>query len=117
MSSEERKKIGLLGREHVLKNYNYEDYGNAWTKILEEVYDKYGSWNTRKCYKGYSLTEVFSENLNTLKRKQRQDEEYDENEDEIIFEDTCENKQENSLNVNCSLLEQTSKGALENKNE
>jgi glycosyltransferase involved in cell wall biosynthesis len=58
MSKEERKELGLKGRAHVDKNYNFNKYVVSWDMILKEVHEKHGSWNTRKGYKTWELREV-----------------------------------------------------------
>lgn len=57
MTREERKALGLKGREHVENNYNYSKFCEKWDKILTEVYEKNGSWETRKNYKAWSIKE------------------------------------------------------------
>jgi glycosyltransferase involved in cell wall biosynthesis len=51
LSKEERAALGAAGREHVLKNYNFENYKSRWAEILTDVHEKHGSWDTRKDYK------------------------------------------------------------------
>ena len=58
MSKEDREKMGRMGREHVLKNYSYKKYGNSWDKILTNIYEKNGSWNSRKNYQSWTFGEV-----------------------------------------------------------
>jgi glycosyltransferase involved in cell wall biosynthesis len=58
MSQEERDELGRKGRGHVLKNYNFKKYGEQWVELLTKVYEEKGSWNTRKDYKAWELTEV-----------------------------------------------------------
>jgi glycosyltransferase involved in cell wall biosynthesis len=58
MTREERKALGALGRDYVLKNFNFEDYGKKWDKILTEVHEKHGSWGSRKNYKSWELKEI-----------------------------------------------------------
>jgi len=61
MSSAERSKLGLAGREHTLNNYNFQVYTDRWVSLLEEAYEHYGSWNHpdgRKNYKGWEHTEL-----------------------------------------------------------
>ena len=55
---EERKALGRAGREHVLKNYNFEEYKNNWIKLVERVHEEYGSWETRKKYNTWELIEI-----------------------------------------------------------
>ena len=58
MKKEERKKLGESGREHVLKNYNYDQYCNKWVDIIDNTCDKYGSWENRKNYQSWSFSKV-----------------------------------------------------------
>jgi glycosyltransferase involved in cell wall biosynthesis len=55
MAKEEKERLGTLAREHVVKNFNYEDFTKRWDEILTQVHEKHGSWDTRKNYKGWSL--------------------------------------------------------------
>jgi len=55
MSSEERAAIGLKGREHVLNKYNIEKFAASWEKVLDEVLQENGSWETRKNYINWQL--------------------------------------------------------------
>ena len=48
MSPEERAKLGAAGREHVLKNYNFETFNNDWIKTIDET----------KNYNTYNFTEL-----------------------------------------------------------
>ena len=57
MTREERKEMGLRGRDYVKKNYSLESYGNQWAKLIEDTYNKGGSWQTRQ-YKNWELIEV-----------------------------------------------------------
>jgi len=58
MSPEERGELGAKGREHVLKNYNFEKLQKVWPELLQEIHDKHGSWDTRKNYNNWRLIEV-----------------------------------------------------------
>ena len=58
MTSEERKNLGHLGREHVLKNYNYKHFQHQWKILIDEVHQKFGSWENRTGYKTWELLEV-----------------------------------------------------------
>ena len=55
---EERKELGKKGRDHVLKNYNFENFNKTWVDIMTSIYERYGSWDTRKEYKPWSVTEI-----------------------------------------------------------
>ncbi len=50
MSKEDREKLGDLAIEHITKNYNFKNYGDKWVEIMTNVYEKHGSWETRKNY-------------------------------------------------------------------
>ena len=61
MSKEERDEWGKKGREHILKNMNYERFQTRWVELMLELYEKYGSWNVlgrRKGYQGWKLMEI-----------------------------------------------------------
>ena len=58
MSAEERKQLGLAGREHVLKNYSYENYGKLWVDTMDHIVEKYGSWEGRKNYQSWNIKEL-----------------------------------------------------------
>ena len=50
---EKRAQMGKSGREHVLKNYSFENFANKWEEIIANVYEKCGSWDNRKNYKSW----------------------------------------------------------------
>ena len=52
------KKMSILGREHVKKNYNFDDYEKGWVKIMDDIVEKHGSWDTRRGYQRWHLLEV-----------------------------------------------------------
>ena len=58
MSKEDRKKLGLAGRQHVLKNYSYEKYQSRWVEIMDEVHEKWGSWKNKKKNKLWTMEVV-----------------------------------------------------------
>ena len=58
VSSKAYNKMCKLGREHVIKNYNFEDYEKRWVKTMDEIVEKHGSWETRKNYERWQLMEV-----------------------------------------------------------
>ncbi len=57
MSEEDRAVYGRAGREHVLKNYNFENFNDTWVNLMLKLHEEEGSWETRK-YKNYRLLEV-----------------------------------------------------------
>jgi len=58
LSKEERAEIGKMGRDHVMKNYNFKDFGKKWDEVLSNLHKKYGSWENRKEYNSWELIEV-----------------------------------------------------------
>jgi len=55
---EELKKMGLDGREYVLKSFNYDKIRKRWPELLSEVHEKFGSWENRKGYKTWEIKEI-----------------------------------------------------------
>tara|TARA_R100000152_G_C6765985_1_gene190863 strand:- start:857 stop:1792 length:936 start_codon:yes stop_codon:yes gene_type:complete len=58
MTKEDRKALGVKGREHVMKNYNFESFEKTWQDYMLSINEKHGSWETRKGYKSWELIEV-----------------------------------------------------------
>ena len=58
MTEEERAELGRKGRAHVIKNYNFDQFGKKWDEILTAVHEEMGSWENRKMYKSWELLEV-----------------------------------------------------------
>ena len=50
--------MAKAGRQHVLKNYNFENYEKQWVKIMDDFIEKNGSWENRKNYNSWELLEV-----------------------------------------------------------
>ena len=58
MGAEERERLGKLGRIHVLKNYNFNNFSEKWVNLMTEIYEKQGSWDTRTNYNGITFKEI-----------------------------------------------------------
>ena len=58
MTHEERKVLGMKGRQHVAKNYNFEKFKKQWIELIDSVVENHGSWETRKNYKPWAFTEI-----------------------------------------------------------
>jgi len=58
MSPEARKEMGLKGRQHVIKNYNFENFRANWVNLMDKVIEENGSWEDRKKYNGIYFGEV-----------------------------------------------------------
>ena len=58
LSKEDRRELGLRGREHVEKNYNFENFCQSWVQLMDSVYERYGSWENRKGHESWKFLEV-----------------------------------------------------------
>jgi len=58
LSDKNYKLMSKHGRNHVLKNYNFEKYENSWVELMDKVVNEMGSWNTRTGYKRWHIMEV-----------------------------------------------------------
>ena len=56
MPVQERRSLGLLGREHLLKNYNSLSHIPKWDQILTDLYNQ-GTWENRK-HKSFNFEEI-----------------------------------------------------------
>lgn len=58
MTPDERRLLGEAGHKHVLDNYNYDQFCERWVKLMDDIVEKHGSWDTRKGYNSWSLNEL-----------------------------------------------------------
>ena len=58
MPKEEREELGRKGAEHVRKNYNFNDFKNNWIELIDDIHERYGSWDNRKGYKAWEIKEI-----------------------------------------------------------
>jgi len=58
MSSDDRKALGLKGRQHVIDNYNFETFEKQWVTLMDKTYEENGSWENRKNYKRWESKEL-----------------------------------------------------------
>ena len=58
MSAESRREMGMRGREHVEKNYNFNDFKERWVELVDSIMQENGSWDNRKNYNGIYFGEV-----------------------------------------------------------
>jgi glycosyltransferase involved in cell wall biosynthesis len=58
MSPKAYKKASIQGREHIRKNYNFDNFEKQWVNKIDEIVEKYGSWENRQGYKRWHLLEV-----------------------------------------------------------
>jgi glycosyltransferase involved in cell wall biosynthesis len=52
------KKMSQNGIRHVKNNYHFETYEKEWIRIMDDLLEKHGSWETRKGYERWHLLEV-----------------------------------------------------------
>jgi len=58
MTMEDRTALGLRGREHIMKNYNFSDFKNNWITLMDKIHDEHGSWENRKKYNSWECITV-----------------------------------------------------------
>jgi glycosyltransferase involved in cell wall biosynthesis len=58
MSKEERTRIGLAGRQHVMDNYNFETFNKTWVDAMTQLHEEEGSWETRKQTQRWVIEEI-----------------------------------------------------------
>ena len=58
MTPSERKLLGMKGRQHVVRNYNFQDFNKRWVNLIDSVIEKRGSWETRKDYTAWEFKEI-----------------------------------------------------------
>ena len=58
MSSSERQELGLKAREWAQTQFSFDSFVERWDDILTGVYEKYGSWSTRKNYQSWNMMEI-----------------------------------------------------------
>jgi len=56
--AEERRKMGMLGRQHVEKNYSFDKFNSTWVEFIDKVVEEGGSWEARTNYNGIRFLEV-----------------------------------------------------------
>jgi len=53
-----RKEMGMKGRAHVMKNYNFTNFNASWIENLLTLHEEGGSWETRNYQQGIRFKEV-----------------------------------------------------------
>ena len=53
-----RHEMGMMGRKHVVDNYNFTTFKEKWIEIFDSTYTAMGSWNNRKDYNNIRFKEV-----------------------------------------------------------
>jgi glycosyltransferase involved in cell wall biosynthesis len=52
---EQREELGCLGREYVMKNFNFDEFLDRWDNLLMSIHETKGSWETREGYQPYGV--------------------------------------------------------------
>ena len=55
---DERKSLGKKALENVNKRFSFEEYQSQWVDLISQIIDENGSWDTRKNYSRWELSEV-----------------------------------------------------------
>jgi hypothetical protein len=50
--------MSSAGIKHVENNYSFQKFNDSWVKLMDDIVEKHGSWETRKNYKRWHLLEV-----------------------------------------------------------
>ena len=58
MTPGERKLLGMKGRNHVLENYNFNNFRKQWVNLVDSIVENHGSWETRKGYQAWEIKEI-----------------------------------------------------------
>ncbi len=58
MGTDARLELGLKGRQHVLDNYNFDDFNKNWVELMLKIHEENGSWGSRVNYNGVKFKEV-----------------------------------------------------------
>jgi glycosyltransferase involved in cell wall biosynthesis len=58
MTPNERKLLGMKGRQHVATNYGFDKFKKTWTNLIDSILETHGSWENRKNYKSWDLREI-----------------------------------------------------------
>lgn len=58
MTSGERKLLGMKGRNHVVGNYNFNNFKKQWVNLIDSVVENHGSWDTRQGYESWEIKEI-----------------------------------------------------------
>lgn len=58
MSPQERKLLGMKGRNHVIENYNFKSFETQWVNLVDQILETHGSWETRAGYQAWECKEI-----------------------------------------------------------
>ena len=58
MTPNERKLLGMKGRNDVIQNYNFNKFKKQWVSLVDSIVENHGSWKTRKGYQAWEIKEI-----------------------------------------------------------
>jgi len=58
MTKDQRKYLGMKGRNHVVENYGFDKFKKSWVDLMDSVIENHGSWETRKGYQAWEMKEI-----------------------------------------------------------
>ena len=58
MSKEDRDKLGMAGRDHVIKNYSFDKYQKGWVSIMDDVYNRMDLGSKERNYTAWELISI-----------------------------------------------------------
>ena len=58
MTPNERKLIGMKGRNHVVSNYNFDSFNKKWVTLMDSIVARHGSRENRKIYQPWEIREI-----------------------------------------------------------
>ena len=58
MTDKEKTKLTKRARKHVKQNFNFKDFNSRWVNLMENTYEKHGSWETRKGYEPWKAIDL-----------------------------------------------------------
>lgn len=61
ISKNKYEKMSQAGLNHIYQNYKFENYENGWIELIDGLIEKHGSWETRKLYNRWELSEIEKE--------------------------------------------------------
>ena len=58
MTPNERKLLGIKGRNHVVSNYNFNSFNKKWVTLMDNIVERHGSGENRKKYQSWEIKEI-----------------------------------------------------------
>lgn len=58
MPKSKRERMGIKGREHILKNFNFDEFQKTWVCEMKSLVEKNGRWGQRKDFKAWEIIDL-----------------------------------------------------------